>query len=782
MKTLLHLRQLALSLVLSGFQLGSLSSLQAASLADITFQLNADHVVITDCDPLASGSLEIPSSIQGLPVTTIAADAFRDCQNLSSIRLPRGLLSIGREAFWGTTITSLTIPSSVTELAASALVGTRNISEHRVSGSNPNFETLNGSIYTEDLTTLIAYPVADNTPDFTIPDGVTRIAGGAFEGNLGLLRLTLNDELSSIGERAFAFTRLSEVNLPTSLTTLSSEAFLSCSRLREVSFGPNLSSIGSSAFQNCPLLASIALPDSLTSIGPSAFDTCRSLRSVELGAGLREIPTRLFFQCVLLRELTLSSQISSIGDSAFETCVSLESIILSDAITSISDSAFAGCTSLSQINLPAMLTSIAPFTFARCSALQSITFPPNLTSIGDSSFQNCTVLQIPTLPSTLESIGETAFVNCRQLNNFTFPPSLTSIGPRAFFNSSILSASFENSPTLLAPFAFSNCPNLQSVTLGDQISVIPEGAFQNCRNLSVITLPDQITQIAALAFQDCLRLERANLPASLSQLAPNAFQNCTSLDTLTLTPDNPTFSIVENALYNKDLSTLLTVPAGTAGPSFQVPDTVIELGESAFAFALNLREILLSPNLEIIGDRAFYRCQNLRTLVLPPFIRTIGEQAFHRCDSLTRINIPADVTHLPALAFSQLLSLNEIFFHGNAPSLGEDVFLESPANFQITIHPISQGFQDDFAGRPVRVANLPRFPAPIVTASQLSDSGLEISLAPTAAPLLLFTSSDLQAWVRVRDIPFQAGNFSIPQDHPSLSEDRNFFQVRISSD
>ena len=777
---LYHLRPLLLLICL--LQAALFMPSTAASLSDISFEINSDHVVITDCDLQASGRLDIPSRIQGLPVTIIAADAFRNCQNLTSIRLPQGLLSIGREAFWGTTITSLSIPSSVNELAPSALVGTRNISEHRVSGSNRTFTTLDGTIYSRDLATLVAYPVANNEPDFTIPDEVTNIAGGAFEGNLGLLRLTLNDQLTRIGERAFAFTRFSQVTHPPSLTSIGDEAYFSCNNLVEVDLSPNLESIGSATFQNCPRLISITLPDSLSSIGASAFESCIRLNSIDLGDGIREIPPRLCYQCVQLRDITLNPQLTEIGDAAFDTCIALGSITLNDNITRIGSAAFADCSSLSQITLPAMIDSVERLTFAGCRALQSVTFPLGLKTIDESAFQNCVLLQNFTLPPELESIGETAFFNCTRLNNLSFPISLTNIEQRAFSNSGVRTLLFQDSPTLLSPFAFSNCSNLISVLLGNQLSAIPEGTFQNCRNLRSISLPDQITQLGPLAFQNCSNLGRVDLPADLTELSPSAFQNCSSLDTLTITPDNPTFSTLDNALYNKDLSTLLMVPAGTAGPNFQVPDSVIELGEAAFAFCQNLTGITLSPNLEIIGDRAFDTCQNLRTLTLPPFVRSIGQGAFHRCQSLTRINIPADITHLPTLAFSQLLSLNEIFFHGNIPTLGDDVFLDTPSDFQVVVHPISQGFQDQFAGRTVNIANLPRFPTPIITGSQLSATGLEIQLAATAAPLLLFTSTDLQTWSRVRNVSLQQGSFSIPQSHPSLSEEKNFFQVRISSD
>ncbi len=750
MKTLLHHWVILLA---------TLSSLSAASLSDLTYEVKDDHVVITDCNILASGPLNIPSTIEGQPVTVIGEQAFQICQNLSSITLPSSLRTIEREAFWGTTITSLTIPASVDDIQASALVGTRRITALSVASDNPSYEVQNGIIYSEDLSTLVAYPVANNTETFTIPESVTRIAGGAFEGNLGLLELTPSSNLSSIGPRSFAFTRLAQVALPDSLLTLESEAYLSCSNLETVSFGANLSSIGSQAFQDCPLLSSLQIPDSVSTIGPSAFEDCRALSSVTLGSGLLEISDRLFFECSSLQSITLTSQLTSVGQEAFESCLSLGSITLPDSISNLGSSAFANCTSLGQIDLPNSLDKISARTFFGCRSLQSVQFGPNTKSIGDAAFHSCLFLQSPTFPSTLESIGATAFLSCSFLRNLVIPNKVNSIAQRAFFNSGIRSLTFENSPTELGSFAFSNCSSLTSIDFGDQITTLPDGAFQ-----------------------DCTSLQTATLPPNLSSFTPTAFQNCSSLDTLTLSPDNPNFSVIDNTLFSKNLSTLLMVPAGISNPTFQVPASVTTIGESAFAYCLNFTEIILPTDLEIIEARAFFSCQNLGTLVLPSFLQEIGELAFHRCQSLTRINIPADITHLPTQAFSQLTSLNELFFHGNIPTLGEELFLDSPLNFQVVIHPTSAGFQDTFENRPVTIANLPTFPTPVVTQTQFVDSNLRISLQATNAPLLLYSSSDLKTWTRVRDVPFTNGSFLIPQDHPTLTTGGHLFRVRISSD
>ncbi len=137
-------------------------------------------------------NIVIPSTYNGLPVT-----------------------SIGDYAFYSCSLTSVTIPEGVTRIGNSA------------------FEACHS------LTSV------------TIPEGVTKIGNSAFDGCSNLSRVTLPDSLISIGNNAFAWSELTSVIIPDRVISIGSGAFKLCSELRHVMLPDSLVSIGSGAFSDC---------------------------------------------------------------------------------------------------------------------------------------------------------------------------------------------------------------------------------------------------------------------------------------------------------------------------------------------------------------------------------------------------------------------------------------------------------------------------------------------------------------------------------------------------
>ena len=171
------------------------------------------------------------------------------------------------------------------------------------------------------------------------------------------------------------------------------------------------------AFLWCGSLSEIVIPSSVTSIGYSAFSDCRSLSEIVIPSSVTSIGEGAFSRCSSLSEIVIPSSVTSIGDSAFSGCLSLSEIVIPSSVTSIGDSAFSGCLSLSEIVIPSSVTSIGDSAFSYCDSLSEIVIPSSVTSIGDSAFSGCLSLSEIVIPSSVTSIGKGAFYNCKFPDN-----------------------------------------------------------------------------------------------------------------------------------------------------------------------------------------------------------------------------------------------------------------------------------------------------------------------------------------------------------------------------
>lgn len=265
-----------------------------------------------------------------------------------------------------------------------------------------------------------------------------------------------------IGE-AFAWTAVSNVIIPDSVTTIGEYAFSGCFALKTITIPNSVTTIGNSAF-SYSTLASVTIPNSVTTIGECAFNNCKSLTSV-----------------------TIPNSVTTIEDGAFASCESLTSVTIPNSVTTIDHSAFFNCSSLKSITIPNGVTYIGPKAFEGCTSLTSVKIPNSVTYIGSNAFEDCTSLKSVKIPNGVKEIGVSVFRRCTSLTSVTIPKSVTTI----------------------ERFAFEHCESLTSITIPNSVTAIGAGAFKFCTSLKSITLSDNITSVTTFAivgqyaFDDC---------------------------------------------------------------------------------------------------------------------------------------------------------------------------------------------------------------------------------------------------------------------------------------
>ena len=229
----------------------------------------------------------------------------------------------------------------------------------------------------------------------TIPESVTEIKDGAFSGCSSLpvidnIRYADTYLIEAVDKS------LTSYSIKEGTRFIGSWAFARCSNLKSITTPNSVTSIGESAFRGCSSLTSITIPNSVTSIEKWTFDGCSSLTSITIPNSVTRIDDCAFGDCSSLTSITIPNSVTSIGWYAFSGCSGLTSITIPNSVTSIGWYAFYGCSSLTNITIPNSVTFIGYAAFRHCSSLTSITClattPP---AIDDLRIAETTMIYVP---------------------------------------------------------------------------------------------------------------------------------------------------------------------------------------------------------------------------------------------------------------------------------------------------------------------------------------------------------------------------------------------------
>ena len=201
-----------------------------------------------------------------------------------------------------------------------------------------------GSHTSNDKLGNSAFEGCSSLTSLTIPSSVTSIGAFAFKGCSGLTSLTIPSGVTSIGYSAFeGCSSLTSLTIPSSVTSIGESAFV-CSGLTSLTIPSGVTSIGESTFYGCSGLINLTIPSSVTSIGRSAFSGCSGLTSLTIPSGVTSIGEAAFWGCSGLTSLTIPSSVTSIGRSAFSGCSGLTSIyVYLEKLPELGTYIFSGC-------------------------------------------------------------------------------------------------------------------------------------------------------------------------------------------------------------------------------------------------------------------------------------------------------------------------------------------------------------------------------------------------------------------------------------------------------
>lgn len=553
--------------------------------------------------------VSVPSKLGGKPVRGIGENAIGSSMlAIEVVDIPAGIVFIDPSAFAdNNTITSFT-----------------------VSGSNSNYKSEKGIIYSKDGKSLLHYPAGRADETYSVKEGIETVGDYAFSNNEKITKIKIPDSVTLIGAHSFEkCDKLYSVNLPDGITKIDAYAFYECAQYVLKDLPKSLEEIGEHAFDYCRSIKELTIPDSVHDIGDCAFYKCESLQKVLLPASLTKYGYKVFTGCKLLTEITVSSEcrnfIATDGilfTSDGKTLVEYpygktqKDVVIYDGVEElraysffrsyegyedddddfiktidfncvekIGAYAFANRKSLTEINLPSTLKDFSSTAFNLCTEIAEYSIEKNeayktkdgVLFTGDEK----TIVAYPcakkdttyNIPEGVEHIGDYAFSYNSILTTITFAKSIKTIGNYAFYSAATFGGPVDLSENLesIGEYSFSRCLSVERFLFKDNtITEIPKGAFEIIDGAYEFIIPSGVTKIGEDAFRECGYLAYIEIPDTVTEICDRAFYDLDDLHKLTIPASVTTFGkeVVTPAAPSDPDKVTVTVSAGSAAEEY----------------------------------------------------------------------------------------------------------------------------------------------------------------------------------------------------------------------
>ena len=467
--------------------IGGRAFLKCYNLTSVTIGNSVTSIgweAFNECSSLTS--IDIPNS-----VTTIGNGAFQFCNGMTSVTIGNSVTTIGEYAFECCSgLTSVTIPNSVTSIGYYAFRSCRGLTSVEIPNSVTSigqgaFSSCSG-LTSIDIPNSVKF-ISDNVfndcynmMSVTIPNSVISIGQSAFSGCRGLTSVTIPNSVTTIGIWAFSgCTGLETLNFNAdSCADFTSSHPFNGSNISTIIIGNNVKRIPAYFAKGLTKLTNVTIPISVTSIGDHAFEDCSGLETLDfnaescadfgyqyppfnglnisiinIGDNVKRIPAYFAKGLTNLTSVTIGNSVISIGKEAFEDCSGLTSVTIGNSVKTVGDRVFSGCSEL--VTLYFNAESCADFGYP-CQPfgqnISTIIIGDNVKRIPVNLASKSTNLTSVTIGKSVTEIGGYAFGACDALDTVkclgTVPPVMTSS------NCFLKTYNDEYPTTLLVPY---NC-------------------------------------------------------------------------------------------------------------------------------------------------------------------------------------------------------------------------------------------------------------------------------------------------------------------------------------
>ncbi len=332
----------------------------------LTYEICDDgYIRIIACDESAV-NVEIPSEIDGLPVTVIGDNAFYKCRSLESVTIPESIKEIQENAFWVCmALKEINIPSSVEKIATDSFYYCTSLEKINVSADNQFFSDIDGVMFNKNQTELLRFPINYYLTEYTVPDTVTAVGDSAFTFCKNTTDITLPNGLEKIGTYSFGFCQnLKNINIPDSVKTIGVDAFSGCEnlenvdvsydKLKDMKIMPQLSFKGTNWFEKFDNGNGVII-DNILFRYVGEYDEV-----LTIDENIKSLATGCLFSSNI-KKCIIPSHITEISAGAFAYSSELKEVVIGDNVKSIKEEAFLGCEDIKSIIIPKNVEEIGEY-------------------------------------------------------------------------------------------------------------------------------------------------------------------------------------------------------------------------------------------------------------------------------------------------------------------------------------------------------------------------------------------------------------------------------------
>ena len=662
----------------------------------LTFEKHDEEVWLTNYSG-KDVSLEIPSEVEGLPVTRIDNNAI-SCYELRDLVIPEGIKSIGCRAIsYVSSLTELTLPSTLEDIGRAPIGSADKLERIELRGESSAVSVKDGVLFSADGKTLIKYPKKRGVW-YSVPQGTEKIDFEAFY-EADLYEIEFPETLRNIDNYAFeGCLMLDSLMLPDSLTRIGAGAFSEgftffndeeADIIEKVRIGANVRSIGQEAFSGYPIESFEVSEDNAVYSAVNGMITSKAgdvlvLCPAEIGGSVIVPDGVVGLTAGVFNKLPF--------DTAFYFPDSLVRMNLNDFPEKEGDSADSGY----EITIYCSEGSAAE-TFAAKNKLNYVTADP-----GELNLKTYTNQQVPGLNGVYKFRvydDHAVFTSYTGSDNSISIPDVVKGVPVTEIGDGEKSV-YEHKNRSFSSYWGYEDNTVETSNLG----MYSEDYLQN------VDIPDTVVCINDGAFSDSsIHIDEFVLPDHLEKLGERAFggrYSSMSVGRFTISEDNENYKTAGGVLFSKDGKTLLRFPTKadtgleavavakegrTSRYVYQIPEGCEVVGRYAFAnaklikkestfessaddfsvqfspdvvlvdeYAFNDSEIsavLMNEGLETIADRAFYGSKlKDDVLTLPSTVTSLGDEAFasiyREVAGFSHIELPKDLKKLGESAFS----------------------------------------------------------------------------------------------------------------------------------